>query len=327
MLNRRRRKATAPTGAGSQPGAAMRVAVQKPLAAKALATKGQPPISQASIDLAKKAQSSIDTAEMAIDNVNAQIRGIDESLRTSITADFAETTNFVAAANTATNSVSTAGSELVRFIKSSDYSSVALGIQRELTSGSIFMMGVEAEWPDPAAVSNLATSVTSRQDALTATQKILAGNQTGLLTALIASQKDLESVSDSLKQQAIVVGAGPKNDQETQLVATSIADVESRTTEVNAAISDLQTAANLLPWALSESKPMLSALSDLNISGDKYKAFQTAHATLVQWATNHVSTRITDTGNLHRPRFCGPFCDHLHRSLRLHFCNDEENRD
>jgi hypothetical protein len=310
-------KAKAPTGSGSQPGTAMRAAAQKPLASKALATKGQPPISQASIDLAKKAQSAIDAAESAIDNVNAQIKGIDGSLKTSITSDFTEAMSFVAVANTATNSVSTAGSELVRFIKSSDYSSVALGIQGELASGSIFMTGVDAGWPDPSAVSNLATSVTSRQDVLTAIQKILAANQTGLLTGLIASQKDLESVGDSLKQQAIVVGAGPKNDQEAQLIATSIADVESRTAEVNAAISDLQAAADLLTWALSESKAMLSALSDLSISGDKYKAFQTAHATLVQWQQTMTQlgsqiqaiSKATDSANRFVTTFTGA-CDY-----------------
>jgi hypothetical protein len=274
-------KANVPSG--SQPGKALRIAVQKPAAAKALATKGQPPVSQTSIDLAKKAQSAVDAAKLAIDNVNTQIKGIDETLKTSITSDFTATTSLVAAADAATNSVSAAGNELVRFIKSSDYSSVELGMNRELAPASIFMTGVGAEWPDPAAVSSLVTSVTSRQDVLTAIQKILAGNQTTLLTALIASEKDLESVGDSLNQQAIVVAAGPKNDQETQLIATSVADVKSRTAEVNAAISDLQAAADLLTWGLSESKAILSALSDLSNSGDKYKAFQTAHATLVQW--------------------------------------------
>jgi hypothetical protein len=274
-----------PKPSSSQTGHADRAAVQVPGAAKAMVKKGQPPISQASKDLAKKAQAAIDAAALAVENVNEQIMGVDQNLKDSISANFKNVTSQVVLASAAVKNVLDAGQELVSFLNNTGASSLGNDIQNELSNSADFkfMSGVNAQWPDLGTVTNLHDAVDSTKAILSTKKSAFDAAQPSLLAALSVSQRDLETAYDNLKQQDVLLNGTSSSDAELTLVNESIADLQERMNEVDLAKRNLQSASETLSWAISESTAMQASLSDLDSSSDKYKSFQTGQVTLVQW--------------------------------------------
>lgn len=278
-------KTEAPKAAGTQPGNAARVKVQVPAEARRMVSQGEPPISQATKDLAKKAQLAIEEAILAVNNVNAQIEGIDDSLKTDVNADFRKVSDQVVLANAAMKSVSDAGLELVQFLSKSGADSLNTGIQNELSGSSDykFMAGVNAQWSNLKDLTSLQNSVDSRKNLLTSEKTALDALQPSLLAAVNVAERDLVTASGSLKQQIIVLAGTRTSQAELDLLNTSIADLEPRISELGLAKRNLQFASETLNWAIAESAAMQTSLSNLDASSDKYKSFQTGQATLVLW--------------------------------------------
>jgi hypothetical protein len=278
----------APTAQSALPGHAMRSALQQPGGTRTIVAQGQPAISQETLDLVRKAQSAIDAGQQAVENVNGQIVGLDQALKDAISEDFNDVTAQVVSANIATNNVTLAGQELVTFLVRVDASSTYDGIKNELSDSTDFnfMKGVNAHWPEPATVAKLQNSVDARKSVLSSKKTTLDGVHPSLLAGIAVAQRDLEAADDNLEYESTKLTANPRSDAEEELVKKTIEALKARLGEVNEAKTELQDASDTLNWAITETAAMETALSSLDTSSDKFKAFQTAQATLVQWRHN-----------------------------------------
>lgn len=277
-----------PAAANALPGHAMRATARQPGGAKTLVSKGKPPISQETLDLVQKAQSAMDAAQQSIENVNEQISGLNQDLKDSITQDSTEVTAQVVAANTATNSVTLAGQELVAFLSRVDANSTYSGINNELSNSTEFnfMKGANAQWPALADVSKLQHSVDGEKALVSSKKTAFDTAHPSLLAGLSVAQRDLEAANDNLQSAFIRLTANPRSDAEHDLIEQTIAALKTRLGEVNNAKTDLQNASDILSWANAEITSMETALSSLDPNSDKSKAFQAAQATLIQWKHN-----------------------------------------
>jgi len=315
-----------PAAANALPGHAMRATARQPGGARALVSKGKPPISQETLDLVQKAQNAMDAAQESIENVNAQISGLNQDLKDFITQDFTEVTAQVVAANTATTSVTLAGQELIAFLSRVDANSTYSGINNELSDSTefSFMKGANAQWPALAEVSKLQHSVDGEKTLVSSKKTAFDAAHPSLLAGLSVAQRDLEVANDNLQYALIRLAANPRSDAEHDLIEQTIAALKTRLGEVINAKTDLQNASDTLSWASTEITSMETALSSLDPNSDKCKAFQAAQATLIQWKHNMMQLKQDlDSYRANRDHAKNPFvttfaagCDYTFASTK-----------
>jgi hypothetical protein len=271
--------------------------VQQSRGPKAKAAPGGPPVSAAAQAVNDKVKKAVDEATQAIGNVNVAANNINGDLKDSVDADFANVKTQVTKANTAADFVNAGGQELLSFLRSVDASSTYVGIQGELSPQSKLSNGLNAQWPSSADVANLKTSVDQRKTVLGQMKTDLDGKQASLLAGLITAERDLYAANEALAALAVQVqGVENKTGDETlinadtNLVMTSLAGIEQSKQQ-------LTSATRLLIWATAENDQMGTALSNLDSTGDKYKAFQQAQAQLSDWQQQMV--RVKTAWDLH----------------------------
>jgi hypothetical protein len=123
-----------------------------------------------------------------------------------------------------------------------------------------------------------------------------------LLKSLGAAQHDLIVVHGDLVAQKSKLQASPTSPVELSLVSDTIDAVNSVLNGgkdvngddidgVNTAAENLQSASDILNWAIAQDTAIDGTLSDLDTAGDKYKAFQQAQATLFDWQQRMLSLK------------------------------------
>ncbi len=254
-----------------------------------------------------KARKAIEAAKNTIKEVNDQVDGLklDENVE-RIKDDFIAVNAKVGEAITATNKVTLAGQELVAFLGRIDAISTIDGINNEL-SGSPpeykFKAGVNAQWPDLNKVTKLQQDIEARKLDLGPKKAAFDVAYPKLLAGLNVSQRDLQTAHDDLKelagrltskeeeQKAEAKKKTEGNQSDRDLVQETIQELETKLDEVSKATIKLQRGSDTLNWAITQNTAMQTALSNLDGGSDKYKSFQTAQATLVQWMHNMMSLR------------------------------------
>jgi hypothetical protein len=264
---------------------------------KAQAEPGGLPVSVAAQAVNDKVKKAIDEASQAIADVNVATSGINETLKNGVETDFVSVSGQVKRANTATDSVNAAGQELLSFLKSIDASSTYSGIQGELAQGSKFTVGLSAQWPSSADVANLKTSVDQRKTLLGQLKTDLDGKQASLLSGLSTAERDLYAASEALEQLALQVQGTSKKTGDQTVIDADRQLLTTATSGVDQSKQQLTTASGLLNWATAENNQMETSLSNLDGSGDKFKAFQQAQAQLSDWQQQMV--RIKTAWDLH----------------------------
>lgn len=281
------------TPANNLPGAPGRAALSQPGGTKAIPKKGQPPVSAETADLIQKAKVAMNEGTAVIDSVNLETSGIDSTLITTVTQDFIDVTAQTTQANTATNDVSSAGQELLSFLKATNATSAYADISRQLADAppSSFIKGINAHWADTAIVARLKASVALRKTLLTTKKNRFDVVSSSLLTSLGAAKRDLTTASENLAAQEAKLKSSPQRTGEEELVSSTLSDVKSTLSDVKTAETDLRSASDTLNWAVAENTAMEATLGDLDPSSDKFKNFQQAHAALLDWKERMLSLK------------------------------------
>jgi hypothetical protein len=307
-----------------------RAQLQKPGGAKLLVTPKEPPISAETIDLLAKADKALSASELAKDAVNRQLRGIDQPLIDGIDRDFQSVSAQVVKANTATNSVSLAGQELIAFLSKVDPGSTYSGIVNELSNSTDFkfMAGVNAVWPDIATITALQNSADMRKAFLNAKKTAFDSAYPSLLTNLSLSERDLQTAQDNLETQALKL-RGSSRATEQSLIDDTLEAIKLRLDELdglNGAKSDLQYASETITWAITQNNGIETSLSNLDPNGDKYKAFQAAQAKLFEWNHNMLQVKQDiDNYNSDKEHTTNPFSTSFSAGCDYTFASTKQN--
>jgi hypothetical protein len=286
--------AKSPTPATALAGHSLRLTAMQPGGAKSFVKKGQTPISADSIALFQKAEKAIGSAQQPIRDVQDLTAGLDQLFQDGVKADFQATA--AQAANTAQTAaaVTAAGQELISVLTDIDSPSTAGRIDRELSTAapSDFMRGVSAQWADVAVLAGLQSSTDARKALLSVKKSTFDSQHPTVLAALNVSSRDLETVDEDLKVQALKIGPSTKGSDERDLLDSTTSDVEQMLAEVHDAKTNLENAAHTLDWAVTTNASIQTSLSNMDISGDKYKSFQTAQNELKRWKDKMVDISV-----------------------------------
>jgi hypothetical protein len=273
-------------------------------------------VSAETADLVQKAKVAMNEGTAVIDSVNLETSGIDSTLIASVAQDFGDVTAQATQANTATSDVSSAGQELLSFLGAANATSAYAGISRQLadTPPSHFIKGITAHWSDAAIVARLKASVALRKTLLASKKSRFDAVSSSLLTSLGAAKRDLTIASENLAAQEARLKSSPQRTSEEELLSSTMSDVNSTLSDVKTAETDLRSASDTLNWAVAENTAMEAALADLDPSSDKFKNFQQAQATLLDWRErmlslkeawdNHDKSKAPDPFTLEVPGTC-----------------------
>jgi hypothetical protein len=286
-----------PTNAANAPNTHAMNAVIRTKGPRAVVAPGGRPVSaaaQAVNDKVKKADDETVLATKAVDDATQQLN---PTFHAAIDADFANTMAQVNKANTATGSVNAGGQELLSFLKSVDSSSTYSGIQGELSPASKLMAGVNAQWPASADVAALKISADGRKTILAQMKAEFEGKRASLIAGLNTAQRDLYMASEALEDFALQIRGGANNTDDQTVIVQDRDLLNQRLGEIDKSNRQLNDAAAFLNSGIATNDQMETALSNLDISGDKYKAFQQGQAQLSDWQQQMV--RIKTAWDLH----------------------------
>jgi hypothetical protein len=248
---------------------------------KALAKLNQPTYSAAAQAMNDKVQKAVDEAEQAIAQVNIGTDGFDEALRKEIADALTEVRAQVRTANVATDSVAAGGLELLSFLGVVDASSTYEGINRELSAQSKFVDGLSKPWPTSASTRNAKLAADLRKSRLSSIQTDFSRKEASLMAGLLTAQRDLYAAKEAVDQAVFQISSPSDGDRalieaDRNLVAVTL-------TFISDSSQQLKNYENLVNWGVVTNDGIESALSNLDVTGSSYKAFQQAQASLLEW--------------------------------------------
>src|SRR5713226_232158 len=228
-------------------------------------------------------QATVDKVNALVQDTEAQIKPIVD-FKAEIQTDLASLQSQQARADLANAQVASAGKNLTDFLKANNGTSAQLitAINDQLADSdtnpavkdSLFVLGIKAKWADQNTVGQIRDSAKSRSTRLDDLRTKFASFVPQRAAALESSKGELNSLVTKLTSAA--KKPSEKDQAQTDALANAIKNVETEQ-------QNLTQATSILDWDIKVNGQITTAVQDVDQSGVKYTAFQTAQDALVTW--------------------------------------------